>query len=258
MKGGATLQTIESLLVEIMELKLVVSKTTSVGYYGKFFRNYTRPNKDNENLEKIESKVNQVKELINNIPIYKCFSIDDDIIFAYKFSIFLYRNTFRKIKDVSMVAHTYRVAEILNECNASKETIIAGLLHDVIEDTPYKDVILSVFFNEEIMDTVLFHTEDKSKSWEVRKLTTITEVSDDEHSEGVWLILADRIANMEDLILNYPVDWSIFNRGVDKQYWYFSEIYNHALNQKEIFPELGYYKDCMDMLFEEYLSESKS
>lgn len=252
------MQTIESILVEIMELKYAKRPVNTIGYVNKFFRNYLNPTKNIELEKELEDKISKAKDLINAIPINNFFTDDSDIIFAYKFSIFLYRNTFRKLSTDSMVVHAYRVANILYDCKASKETVIAGLLHDVIEDTPYKQAILSVFFNEEIMNTVLFHTEDKTKSWEVRKLKTITEVKDNEHSEGVWLILADRIANMEDLILNYPVDWSVFNRGVDKQYWYFSEIYKYALNQKDLFPEIDYYKDCMDMIFEDYLKERGS
>lgn len=230
---------IESLLVDIMELKLLTNKN--------------HINNSNE----FNNKIKEVKNLIEDIPLDSCFSTDSDIIFSCKFSKFLYRNTFRKTSYNTMFVHAYKVAEILYRNNASKETVIAGLLHDVIEDTPYKEYILRIFFNDVIMNTVLFHTEDKSKSWEIRKLTTINEVKDDENSEGVWLILADRIANMEDMILSYPIDWNIFNRGVEKQYWYFSEIYKYALEQKSIFPELNYYKDCMDMLFEDFLLESK-
>ncbi|MEQ2561343.1 HD domain-containing protein, partial [Sutterella wadsworthensis] len=146
---------IESLLVDIMELKLLTNKN--------------HINNSNE----FNNKIKEVKNLIEDIPLDSCFSTDSDIIFSCKFSKFLYRNTFRKTSYNTMFVHAYKVAEILYRNNASKETVIAGLLHDVIEDTPYKEYILRIFFNDVIMNTVLFHTEDKSKSWEIRKLTTI-------------------------------------------------------------------------------------
>ena len=61
----------------------------------------------------------------------------------------MHRGQLRKSGEPYLI-HPMAVAEILAELGMDEETIIAGLLHDVVEDTPYTMEELARDFGEEV------------------------------------------------------------------------------------------------------------
>lgn len=88
------------------------------------------------------------------------------------------------------------------------DVICAALLHDTIEDTETSPDELEAEFGEKIRAIVMDVTDDKQLSKQARKRLQV------EHaalaSPAAKLVkLADKIANLRDIIHNPPADWSI-------------------------------------------------
>ena len=76
------------------------------------------------------------REFLQKIEEYNPNYDMDMISKAYDVADEMHRNQLRKSGEEYLI-HPVAVAEILAELGMDSETIAAGLLHDVIEDTPY-------------------------------------------------------------------------------------------------------------------------
>ena len=78
---------------------------------------------------------------------------DSVIIKAYEIARSLHDGQFRKSGEPYII-HPVAVAKILAQFGMDNETVIAGLLHDVVEDTRYTREQLAEDFDEKIADLV--------------------------------------------------------------------------------------------------------
>ncbi len=95
----------------------------------------------------------EIQELINNIRKY---AKDADISLvekAYCFGKKAHKGQYRKSGEPYFI-HPIAVANILSEMELDIETIIAGLLHDVVEDTEYTYEDIKREFGTEVADLV--------------------------------------------------------------------------------------------------------
>ncbi len=141
------------------------------------------------------------------------------------------------------ILHPVSVGMILLENGASNEVVAAGFLHDTVEDAHVSPDVIKKEFGEKVYNIVMFDTEDKSKTWEERKTTTLKalESCDD---DCAMLILADKLSNILDI--NYALQkdgdsvWSLFKRGKEKQEWLYLEYlqvfkrFNHLKMYQEL------------------------
>jgi hypothetical protein len=94
--------------------------------------------------------------------------------------------------------HPIQVAETLDEQGYPEPTVVAGLLHDVVEDSGLTvgDVVAS--FGVEVGELVAALTEDPSiAAWEQRKLALREEVSE-AGPQAAAIYAADKLANLHD------------------------------------------------------------
>lgn len=136
------------------------------------------------------------------------------------------------------IVHPFAVAQILMENGITDPNVIAAAyLHDVTEDTKFTLEDIRKNFGEDIAHLVEVASEpDKSKPWEERKKHKI------ETTSGLLLTeklvpTADKINNIEDIYrknkkLGYK-DFSAFNRGEEKQEWYFRNIYKSLITNED-------------------------
>ena len=75
------------------------------------------------------------------------------IVRAFEVARDAHQGQFRKSGE-PYVTHPIAVAEILSELGMNTPTIVAALLHDTIEDTPYSLPQLRIDFGSEIADLV--------------------------------------------------------------------------------------------------------
>ena len=136
-----------------------------------------------------------INSITENYPISK-----NKIIEAYKFAANAHEGLFRKSGEPYIV-HPVSVAQILIDNNMDYPTIIAGLLHDVVEDT--KVTIEEV--REQYGDTVAKLVEGVTKidniTLEAKKLTEADSIKKlllamAEDIRIIFIKLADRLHNM--------------------------------------------------------------
>ena len=140
------------------------------------------------NQEFIES----VKE---NYPISK-----DKIIAAYKFAFEAHKGLVRKSGEPYII-HPVSVAQILIDNNMDYPTIIAGLLHDVVEDTMVTKEEIEKMFGETVAKLVEGMTKIDNITVETKKLTEADSIKKlllamAEDIRIIFIKLADRLHNM--------------------------------------------------------------
>jgi hypothetical protein len=144
--------------------------------------------------------------------------------------------------------HASEVARILGENTHGPDVdlIIAGFLHDTIEDTDTSYDELVAKFGEVVGDLVQESTDDHSLLKQVRKQLQI-EKAPKKSDRAKQLKIADKISNLSSLLHSPPVDWDK-KRKLDYAEWannvvagckginpkldtMFDEIYNEAIGE---------------------------
>ncbi|MCH5351748.1 MAG: bifunctional (p)ppGpp synthetase/guanosine-3',5'-bis(diphosphate) 3'-pyrophosphohydrolase [Clostridiales bacterium] len=146
---------------------------------------------------------------------------------AIEFAAVKHRNQTRKSTATPYIVHPIEVMLFLQESGCSPEVIAAGVLHDTLEDTETTLEELKENFGETVAAIVASESEDKSKSWQERKQTTIDHLktaSDD----TVMVCLADKLSNMQSMVYDYPLVgeslWSRFKADKEHVRWYYRGI----------------------------------
>lgn len=137
----------------------------------------------------------------------------------------------RKGTIIPYIVHPMEVLSILQRMDADTDLLIAGLLHDVVEDAKVSPEELRAEFGDDVAELVLAHTEDKSLSWEERKSISNEQLKT-ASKEVRMLILADKLSNLRsiasDVYLHGDTEeyWEKFNRRKEAQ----SKTYSDAID----------------------------
>ncbi len=127
----------------------------------------------------------------------------------------------RKGKDIAYITHPLTVALILARAGASEEVIVAGLLHDAVEDCePHGSVtreMVAEKFSEEVATLVASVTEEnKELSWEERKREALAHIAHFSHG-SVLVKSADILSNVTEILDDHARDgdaiFTRFNHG---------------------------------------------
>jgi (p)ppGpp synthase/HD superfamily hydrolase len=93
---------------------------------------------------------------------------------AIEFATRAHSGQYRKGTKLPYIVHPLGVAKILIECDSPEHLIVAGILHDTVEDTSATLDEIKQTFGWDIADLVEAASEpDKSDTWENRKEHTI-------------------------------------------------------------------------------------
>ena len=148
---------------------------------------------------------------------------------AIKLSSIAHDGQFRKGNKIPYISHPLAVGLILQKAGATDEQIIAGILHDTIEDTYLEFADLEEKFGTKIAQLVLACSEEDPKApWQERKNKTLINLKNS--SEEVKLIVcADKFHNLmclkEDLEkLGEEKLWKLFGKGRQEQAWYYNQL----------------------------------
>ncbi|HET6872029.1 MAG TPA: HD domain-containing protein [Sporolactobacillaceae bacterium] len=147
---------------------------------------------------------------------------------AIRFAARAHRKQTRKASDTPYISHPYSVAMLLQKAGCEEELVAAGLLHDTLEDTETTEAELLALFGCRVLELVRGCSEpDKSLPWEERKHHTIETLKT--ASRDICLVTcADKLHNIRTLIEDHQelgdLLWERFNRGKEKQAWYYTSI----------------------------------
>ena len=128
---------------------------------------------------------------------------------ALAFSAKKHSNQKRKdIEESPYINHPIALANILAQRWVIDENVLcAAILHDTLEDTETTLDELRENFGEKITSIVLEVSDDKSLDKKVRKQLQIDHAASLSR-EAKLVKLADKIANITEIINTPPVDWS--------------------------------------------------
>lgn len=147
---------------------------------------------------------------------------------AIEFAARAHHGQYRKGTRVPYLIHPLRVCQSLIEAGTPEEVAVAGLLHDVVEDTPCTLAEIRERFGERVAMLVEGASEpDKRDTWENRKRHTVNSLESAD-ADLLCLSLADKLDNLrsfrEDLAKEGEALWSRFKRGRDQQRWYYESL----------------------------------
>lgn len=138
----------------------------------------------------------------------------------------------RKGTTTPYITHPVSVAMYLMQAGRTEDVAIAGLLHDVVEDTGIGLEVIRVEFGDRVATLVAAVTEHKTEDgverpWEVRKREALEHlVGADE--DVLALKAADALHNVsttrEALLRDGDSIWRRFKRGPRESLWYYGEV----------------------------------
>ncbi len=166
----------------------------------------------------------------------------------------------RKGTDIPYIVHPMEVMQILTDMNCEEAVIIAGILHDTLEDTDTTPEEIREAFGENILAIVQTESEDKSKTWKERKQRTVDELTE-ASTESKQVCFADKLSNIRSMYrdkLNVGEKiWERFNADKNNIAWYYRSIANALKNNgfeatfniergKQLFRE---FQDIINLVF---------
>ncbi|WP_158734567.1 HD domain-containing protein [Alteribacillus sp. YIM 98480] len=158
---------------------------------------------------------------------------------AIHFAAKAHRNQVRKGNKLPYITHSYAVGMLLSQSGCEEDIIIAGILHDTIEDTSITKSDVQREFGERVTSIVEGCTENKSLMWEDRKQQTLDFLST-APIEVCMVTCADKLHNIRETVTDFEQVgeniWNQFNRGKEKQKWYYESLVNVLENRLMAFP----------------------
>ena len=147
---------------------------------------------------------------------------------AIEFAAKEHQNQFRKSSKVPYVSHPFSVAMLLKGVGCEEDIVIAGLLHDIVEDTDYTLEDIKSAFGEKVADIVDGCSEPgRNAPWEDRKQHTIDFLKSASF-EIKLVACADKLHNIRTIRSGFSSTgqsfWDRFHRGYQAQKWYYTSL----------------------------------
>ena len=146
----------------------------------------------------------QCKILIEKIEKYNCSKEDCELVCkAYELAKDAHSEQFRKSGEPYLI-HPLAVANILADLEMDCQSICAGLLHDVVEDTPHTLEEIKAMFGEDVMllvegvtklEKIPFSSKEQQQIENLRKMFLAMAAD----IRVIMIKLADRLHNMRTL-----------------------------------------------------------
>ena len=178
---------------------------------------------------------------------------------AIKFAADCHAGQCRKGKTTPYILHPMEVACLLNSMGGDIDLIIAGMLHDTLEDTDATREDIRQEFGLKVEALVCAHTEDKTKSWQERKEQAITELSNADQRLKM-LVLADKLANLRSMARDYKSQgesfWERFNAPKERQEWFYHQMVT-ALSELKNIPQTSAAYEEMQGIVEKIFDDEK-
>ncbi len=165
-----------------------------------------------------------------------------------------HRDQVRKGSMVPYIEHPLAVALILDRSGFDESVVIAGLLHDLVEDTAVTLDQIRQSFGERVAGIVEACSEEKvdalgrKRPWVVRKrehVKAMGQADDDVRS----VVLADKLHNLVsirlDLIEGRPV-WESFNADRDRVIGYYRAMLDACRSDNSRVVDL--LEECLQLL----------
>lgn len=173
---------------------------------------------------------------------------NERMIKAINYATMAHNGQIRKTTGIPKIVHPYAVAMRLQKVGYEEDIVIAGLLHDVVEDCEgYTLQDIKKEFGDRVAKFVEdVSEEDKSLPWKDRKVKHIEHIKNASF-EVKLICAADKLHNLTSLYQDTKVYgdeiWNKFNAPRDEIKWYYKAMCDSIINgfeneDIEIFNEL--------------------
>jgi (p)ppGpp synthase/HD superfamily hydrolase len=149
----------------------------------------------------------------------------------------LHKDQKRKVGGIPYACHPFSVAFLLSHYTKDEDVIVAGLLHDVLEDSAesseaqlrenFGDRAISIVREVSEEKDPRNITEDKRATWKKRKEGYIEHLKEASR-EALLVCAADKIHNIMTFINDYEVlgesIWNNFNASKEESMWFYKKI----------------------------------
>jgi len=156
-------------------------------------------------------------EKITNLMIHNA------IIFATE----MHKKQFRKGTNIPYIVHPMEVMYILVENKCSQNVIVAGILHDVLEDTEATPEDVRKLFGPNVLSLVMSETQDVSKPWKERRCEALAKIHQDS-IEAQQVCCADKLSNITSIYTDKQMVgdavFQRFNASIEDIRWYYKSM----------------------------------
>lgn len=184
--------------------------------------------------------------------------LDESIIYATK----QFSGKYRKCSGEPAILHSLEVASIISSMTKDEDIMIAGVLHDTIEDTGASEEEIRLMFGDRVCQLVLSETENKrkdtppEKTWKTRKIETLDFLRNNTDIGVEILYLGDKLSNIRTMENDYrrfgDKLWSFFNqKDPEEHHWYYREIATIIQRDLGSYPAFKEYDQRIKELFNE-------
>ncbi len=147
---------------------------------------------------------------------------------ALQFAAEWHDQEYRKGTKTPYMVHPVAVAFLLQSYGYAENVKIAGLLHDVVEDTECSLEQIEEIFGKSVSEVVNWCTElSKGRSWEERKSAMIEKLKS-APLEAKAVAAADKAHNLNTILDVWDREgesvWNRFSRGSNQQLKYYQQI----------------------------------
>lgn len=175
---------------------------------------------------------------------------------AIEFATKAHQKQFRKSSNIPYISHPFGVVMLLKEAGCEEDVVIAGLLHDIVEDTSYTLKDIKIRFGDKVAEIVDGCSEpNRTASWEERKQHTITFLKTAPFDIKL-VTCADKLHNIRTISSGFlsvgESFWDRFSRGYSDQKWYYISLVDSFFEGLENQPEnslFHQFKNQVQLLF---------
>ncbi len=164
-----------------------------------------------------------------------------------------HRHQERKTNELPYIVHPFSVAWILSEQTKDEDVIVAGLLHDVLEDTEvygYREIVTD--FGERVAKIVSEVTETKTLPWRERKEKYI-EVFENSSQESLMVATADKIHNLssiyDDIQKTGESHFGTKFKSYEESKWFYETVYEVMERRLENKVLLEEFREMLGLVF---------
>ena len=180
---------------------------------------------------------------------------------AIAFALESHKGQRRKLVNIPYILHPLEVGSIIQNITLDEDIIIAGFLHDTIEDCGVEPKTIKEKFGSRVAAIVQCESEDKyshldpKETWVQRKEESLLILKMTNEIGVKILRLADKLANLRSFYRSYLKQgddiWLQLNqKDKTKHQWYY-ETFLKYISELNHLPEYKEAQDLVNKLFKE-------
>jgi (p)ppGpp synthase/HD superfamily hydrolase len=149
---------------------------------------------------------------------------------AVEFAVRAHGDQVRKGTSIPCVSHLFGVAALVLEGGGDEDLAIAGLLHDVLEDTAATVAQVEKAFGPRVAAVVVgcSDTLQRPKPPALERKRLYLEHLEEADADTLLVSLADKLHNARTLLLDFRTEgWCVFERfklSREETLWYYGEL----------------------------------